>query len=150
MKRMPFTTYYPILLSFIISLFILATPLELFANTTESPKLETPTSIPALWKEIDTQAASIDQAIQENKLTSIHEHAFAIRDLVNALPALSKDLSDEQKQTLQDNLSYVDALATRLDKAGDAGDKEGTKSNWGKLQKILEQLRGIFSLNPQM
>ena len=55
-----------------------------------------------------------------------------------------EDLSDEQKKTLQDNLNYVEQLATRLDKTGDANDKEGTQANWDKLKKILTQLRTLY------
>lgn len=131
----------------IMSLFIWTIPFELFANTTEASKVAIPSTIPAIWKAIDEQSASMNQALKENQLTSIHEHAFAIRDLVNALPALSKDLSDEQKKIMQSNLSFVEQLATRLDKTGDANDKEGTQANWDKLQKVLTQLRALFSLD---
>jgi hypothetical protein len=131
-------------ISLIVSLFIWTISLGLFANTTETTKVVIPSTIPTVWKAIDEHSASINQALKENQLTSIHEHAFAIRDLVNALPALSKDLSDEQKTTLQSNLGYVEQLATRLDKTGDANDKEGTQANWDKLQKILAQLRVLY------
>lgn len=131
-------------ISLIISLFIGTLPLGLFANTAEVSKVAIPSTISEIWKAIDEQAASINQGLKENELTSIHQHAFAIRDLVNALPALSKDLSDEQKKTLQNNLSFVAQLATRLDKAGDANNKEGTQANWGKLEKILTQVRALY------
>lgn len=131
-------------LSLIMSLFIWSMPLGLFADSAETAKAAIPSTTPAIWKAIDEHSASINQALKENQLTSIHEHAFAIRDLANALPALSKDLSDEQKTTLQNNLGYVAQLATRLDKTGDANDKEGTQANWDKLQKILDQLRVLY------
>ncbi|MCZ4798190.1 transporter [Legionella pneumophila] len=134
--------------SLIMSLFIWTMPLELFANTAEVSKVAIPSTIPEIWKAIDGQATSINQGLKENELTSIHEHAFAIRDLVNALPALSKDLSDEQKKTLQTNLIYVEQLATRLDKTGDANDKVGTQANWDKLVKILAQLRALYQALP--
>ncbi len=130
--------------SLIMSFFIWTIPIELFADTSEASKVTIPSTIPAIWKAIDEQAVSINQALKDNQLTSIHEHAFAIRDLVNALPALSKDLSEEQKKILQTNLSYVGQLATRLDKTGDANDKEGTQANWDKLEKILSQLRALY------
>lgn len=132
----------------IMSFFIWTIPFELFANTTEASKVAIPSTIPAIWKAINEHSASINLALKENQLTSIHEHAFAIRDLVNALPALSKDLSDEQKKTLQNNLSFVTQLATRLDKTGDANDKEGTQANWDKLQKILTQIRAFYQTPP--
>ncbi|HAU0311378.1 TPA: transporter [Legionella pneumophila] len=135
-------------LSLIMSLFIWTIPLGLFANTAEVSKVAIPSTITEIWKAIDEHAASINQALEENQLTSIHEHAFAIRDLVNALPALSKNLSDEQKKTLQNNLSFVAQLATRLDKTGDANDKEGTQANWDKLEKILTQIRALYQTLP--
>ncbi|HAU1788562.1 MULTISPECIES: hypothetical protein [Legionella] len=133
--------------SLIMSFFIWTIPIELFADTSEASKVTIPSTIPAIWKAIDEQAVSINQALKDNQLTSIHEHAFAIRDLVNALPALSKDLSEEQKKILQTNLSYVGQLATRLDKTGDANDKEGTQANWDKLEKILSQLRALYQIS---
>ena len=130
--------------SLLMSLFISIIPLKLLANTSESSKVTIPSTSADIWKAIDEHSASINEALKENQLTSIHEHAFAIRDLVNALPSKSLDLSDEQKKTLQDNLNYVEQLATRLDKTGDANDKEGTQANWDKLKKILTQLRGFY------
>ncbi len=118
---------------------------QVLANPTKEPTQSIPKTIPAIWQAVDKHAVSIEKAITDNQLTSIHEHAFAIRDLVNALPPLSTDLSDEQKKTLQNNLSYVDQLATRLDKTGDSKDKEGTQTNWQKLQKILAQLRALYT-----
>ena len=130
---------------FITSIFLVCGYSQAFANPTEEPTKTMPTTIPAIWEAVDIHAASIEKAITDNQLTSIHEHAFAIRDLVNALPPLSTDLSDEQKKTLQNNLSYVDQLATRLDKTGDTKDKEGTQTNWQKLQKILAQIRALYT-----
>ncbi|KGP62439.1 transporter [Legionella norrlandica] len=106
-------------LGFIASVLMVFGSSQVFANPTES----IPKTIPSIWEAIDKHSASIDQILGGDDLTSIHEHAFAIRDLANALPALSKDLSEEQKKTLQQNLSYVGQLATRLDKTGDANDK---------------------------
>ncbi|MCL9682881.1 transporter [Legionella maioricensis] len=132
-------------LGLIVSVLMVCGYSKVFANPTEEQTEVIPKTIPAIWQAVDKHAASIEKAITDNQLTSIHEHAFAIRDLVNALPALSKDLSEEQKKTLQNNLSYVDQLATRLDKTGDNKDKEGTQTNWQKLQKVLVQLRALYT-----
>ncbi|HGC5940480.1 TPA: transporter [Legionella pneumophila] len=135
-------------LGFITSVLMVLGCSQVFANTAKEQIKTIPTTIPSIWQAVDKHAASIEKAITDNQLTSIHEHAFAIRDLVNALPSLSTDLSEEQKKTLQNNLSYVDQLATRLDKTGDSKDKEGTQTNWQKLQKILAQLRALYTPTP--
>ncbi|HCC3243571.1 TPA: transporter [Legionella pneumophila] len=131
-------------LGFITSVLMFFGGSQVFANPTEESTESIPKTIPAIWEAVDKHAASINQVLSGDDLTSIHQHAFAIRDLVNALPALSKDLSEEQKKTLQQNLSYVSQLATRLDKTGDANDKKGTETNWQKLQKVLAQLRTLY------
>lgn len=104
-----------------------------------------PTTIPAIWEAIDQHAAAINKALASNQLDTIHQHAFAIRDLVKALPDLSKNLSQEQLKELQQNVGYTEQLAKRLDKTGDANDKEGTEANWQKLQKVLIQIRANYS-----
>lgn len=132
-------------LSFITSVLLVLGCSQVRANPTEEATEPMPKTISAIWEAIDKHDASINKALSDNNLTSIHEHAFAIRDLVNALPPLSTDLSDEQKKKLQNNLSYVNQLATRLDKTGDNKDKEGTQANWQKLQKVLAQLRALYT-----
>lgn len=78
-------------------------------------------------------------------MDTIHQHAFAIRDLVKALPDLSKNLSEEQLKNLNQNVGYIEQLAKRLDKTGDANDKQGTEANWQKLQKLLAQIRTYYA-----
>ncbi len=54
------------------------------------------------------------------------------------------DLAEEAKKIVQDSLSFVAQLAARLDKTGDANDKEVAQANRVKLQKILNQLRALY------
>jgi hypothetical protein len=117
----------------------------LFAHGGEETNKPLPTTIPAIWKAVDTEVSAINEAITNNQLDQIHHHAFAINDLMKSLPALSQTLSPEQLTTLKKEIGYVDALALRLDKTGDAKDKDGTIANFEKLQKILAQIRAHYS-----
>ncbi|STX55482.1 chemiosmotic efflux system C protein A [Legionella beliardensis] len=146
MKRILFKSNLSRGVGLLLSLLILASPDVLFATTHETTKITIPATMPALWKAIDEHSTALNQAIKEGKLNLVHEHAFAIRDLANGLPPLSKNLSQEQKKTLQDTLGFINQLAGRLDKTGDANDKEGTLANWAKLQKLLNQLRALYQL----
>lgn len=116
------------------------------ANEQKTAPLKIPTTIPAVWLAIDEHTAAIDKLITTNQLTTIHSHALAIRDLVKALPGLSSDLSPEKLAAVKRDSGYVDQLAVRLDKTGDANDKEGTMANFNKLQKILEQIRTNYTV----
>lgn len=141
MKQIPLTSNFSKWLSLIISLFIWSTSFSLFAD--EGHNITIPSTLPAVWKAIDEHGTSIEQAIKKNQLKLIHVHAFAIRDLANALPSLSGNLSGEQKTNMQDTLNYISQVAIRLDKTGDANDNEGTVANWKKLKKLLNQLHDI-------
>ncbi|HAT7823879.1 TPA: transporter [Legionella pneumophila] len=128
---------------FVVLLFLLS-PAYAAANHEEEAQT-IPTTIPAIWEAIDEHAAAINKALANNQLSTIHQHAFAIRDLVKALPSLSKNLSEEQLKNLQLNVGYTEQLAKRLDKTGDANDKEGTVANWQKLQKVLTLIRANYA-----
>ena len=73
----------------------------------------------------------------------MHHHAFAIRDLVNALPDKSKDLAADKLGKLKEEAKFVAVLADRLDKAGDANDQAGTEANFKKLQTVLKEIQSL-------
>lgn len=129
-----------------VCLFHLGVSSVAFANEEKTAPIKIPTTIPAVWQAIDEHTAAIDKLITTNEFATIHAHAFAIRDLVAALPALSNDLSSEQMAALKRDAGYVSQLAVRLDKTGDANDKEGTVANFNKLKKILGQIRANYTL----
>ncbi|HAT9776976.1 TPA: transporter [Legionella pneumophila subsp. pneumophila] len=131
------------LFSVLVVLLALLSPLHAATNPDEQAQ-SIPTTIPAIWEAIDQHVAAINKAIANNQLDTIHHHAFAIRDLVKALPGLSKNLSEEQLKNLQQNIGYTEQLAKRLDKTGDANDKKGTETNWQKLQQVLTQIRANY------
>lgn len=101
----------------------------------------TPTSIPdsadGTWMAIDKQSAELKTAIDGNNLKGVHHTAFAIRDLVAALPERSPTLSGEDKIKLENEIKFVSTLADRLDETGDAGDQAGSKANYEKLAAVL-------------
>ena len=78
------------------------------------------------------------------KLTDVHVHAFAVRDLVHALPARSSGLRADALAKVKSTSGFVDTLATRLDKSGDAGDVPATVSALARLERLLNQLRVVY------
>lgn len=100
-----------------------------------------PATAGGIWQAIDQHMAKIATLTSANTLSSIHVEAFAVRDLVQALPAHSQGLSAEALAKVQTNVKFVQELAARLDKTGDANDKAGTEANAKKLDAILKALR---------
>ena len=109
---------------------------------------EATTAIPGtsaeIWKAIDTNVAELNGLIAKNTLQTVHQHAYAIRDLVRALPTHSQGLSAAAIANVSAQVKYVDTLATRLDASGDANDKPGTAANLAKLENILKTIRAQY------
>jgi hypothetical protein len=100
-----------------------------------------PTTIPdtadAIWLAIDKQSAELKTTIGGGDLKDVHHKAFAIRDLVAALPERSPSLSADEQTKLQNEVKFVATLADRLDATGDANDKAGAQANYDQLVKVL-------------
>ena len=109
---------------------------------------EAPMAIPAtaagIWKAIDVQLKQVHADIGKNALKNVHAHAFAIRDLVRALPTHSSGLSRNAIAKVTSQSKFVDTLATRLDQTGDASDRPGTQANLTKLEGVLKTIRANY------
>ena len=107
-----------------------------------------PTQIPAtsaaIWQAIDQQTAALDQVIKAGKLEEVHHHAFAIRDLVNALPAKSTTLTAAQLTQVKASGKFVATLANRLDTAGDAKNLGDTLTHLQRLKDLLKTIRAHY------
>jgi hypothetical protein len=117
------------------------------ANEAANDKTNIPQTSTEIWQAIDQNISELNKTINENKLEEVHHRAFAIRDLVDALPDHSSDLSSDKLAQVKANIKYVDTLAKRLDASGDAKDKLATQDNFTKLQKILEAIRTNYSIS---
>ena len=112
------------------------------AQAGEAAPVRIPATGAAIWQALDQQNAALSKAIQTGQFAEVHHRAFAIRDLVAALPARS--LPAGKLAQLKTNAGYVATLAQRLDATGDAKDKVGTESNFRKLQQILAVIRADY------
>jgi hypothetical protein len=109
--------------------------------TTAEPEEVTqaiPDSADGIWQAIDQKRTELKASIDSGSLANVHHQAFAIRDLVAALPGKSPSLSDDEKSKLDSDVKFVATLADRLDGAGDAGDRAGAQSSYDKLALVLD------------
>ena len=67
-----------------------------------------------------------------------HDHAFAIRDLVKALPA---KLPAESKAAAEAGAQEIRKLAADIDKSGAAGAQKATEANVKKLGDAIVALQ---------
>lgn len=116
-----------------------------FSGTARANEDEAPLTIPdtpaAIWQVINTETTEMEKLITAGTLEDLHRRAFAVRDLVAALPGRSTSLSADQLAQIESNGKFVATLAARLDEAGDAGDKAASESNFDKLKTVLASIR---------
>jgi hypothetical protein len=108
------------------------------ATTPEEPAQAIPDSADAIWRAIDQKRGELKASIDSGSLANVHHQAFAIRDLVAALPVHSPGQSADQQAKLQGEVKFVATLADRLDQAGDSGDRAGAQSDYEKLVAVLD------------
>ncbi|MDE1153737.1 MAG: hypothetical protein PW788_14480 [Micavibrio sp.] len=109
---------------------------------------EAPTAIPdtpaAIWKSVDAETDEMTKLIKAGTLEELHHHAFAVRDLVAALPDHSATLPADKLAKVKSDSKFVATLASRLDESGDAKDKTASEANLKKLEGVLDMIRANY------
>ena len=103
-----------------------------------------PNTVGGIWAEVKEHEEELGKTIADKKLDKVHEAAFEIRDLVNALPDKSMDLPADNLAKVKSNARYVADIANRLDESGDAGDQAATEANFTKLQGLLKTVEAQY------
>jgi len=103
-----------------------------------------PPTVGGIWAEVKEHEEQLGKLIVDKKLDKVHEVAFEIRDLVNALPDKSMDLPADKLAKLNSNAKYVAEIAKRLDESGDAGDAVNAKAQADRLAKLLEDIETLY------
>lgn len=111
-------------------------------------KVTIPATSREIWQAIDHHVADLRTLIEKGDLKEVHMQAYAIRDLVRALPSHSPTLPADVLTKVKAQSKFVDTLAERLDRAGDSGDKPATIDGLGKLEQILRTIRAQYGANP--
>lgn len=115
------------------------------ADESSDQKIEIPKTSTEILQVVDKQLGELNKTIDAGQLGEVHHHAFAIRDLVDALPEHSAQLSADKLEQVKSNVKYVDTLAKRLDESGDAKDKKSVMENLTKLKKLLDNIHSNYS-----
>jgi hypothetical protein len=123
---------------------VVVAPVSIAIAAEATQKTAIPRTIEGIWQAIDAKSAELKDTIATAHLDQVHHQAFAIRDLVAALPARSSSLPADKLGKVQGGVKFVATLAERLDSTGDANDLAGTKQNYDKLTGVLASLRSSY------
>ncbi len=142
---MKHSTFKPLGLAAALSgVLFLVMPVGVVIAAESAEKTVIPGTSAAILQAIDVKSAQLKATIESGKLDDVHHQAFAIRDLVAALPAKSASLPVDKLAKLNGEVKFVATLAERLDATGDAKDLAGTKLNYAKLSTVLTSVRSNY------
>lgn len=106
--------------------------------------LSIPATLPGIWAKVQGEHKELDETIVSGKLSKVHEIAFAIRDYVAAMPALSSKLPSAKLKSLKFEMKIVSRLASQLDEAGDSGDTAKTKALGKRMHVELGKIKNLY------
>ena len=143
MKKTPrFTCRFAFALLVAVSPLGLALPHAAYSqDQNEKGKVAIPDTVPAIWTEINKHQGELTATIQAKKLADVHHHAYAIRDLVAALPAKAPA---DKKARVEGAAKNMAALAEKLDAAGDNNKQADAEAGLKQLDALLKQLKSQF------
>jgi hypothetical protein len=145
---MNYSTRIKIALAFALSSSVFVGQMATAGGTQVVTKVAIPDTSVGIWQAIDAKSAALQKTIDAGSLADVHHEAFAIRDLVAALPTHSTSLPAEKLAKVSSGVKFVATLATRLDATGDAKDMAGTKQNYAQLMAVLASLRLNYASAP--
>jgi hypothetical protein len=96
-----------------------------------------PATVEEIWKEIHKQQGKLTDTVAKKDLGEAHDHAFAIRDLVKALP---DKVAAANKTKAEESAKEITKLAADIDKSGAAGAQKATEENVKKLETAVKAL----------
>ena len=106
-------------------------------GSSHSHSTKIPATVEEIWQAIHKQQGELVSVVAKKDLGEAHDHAFAIRDLVKALPA---KVSPELKSKAEAGAKEIAKLAADIDKSGAAEAQKATEAN---VKKMGEAILGL-------
>lgn len=97
-----------------------------------------PATVEEIWQAIHKQQGKLVSVVNKKELGEAHDHAFAIRDLVKALPA---KVAAEFRTKAEEGAKEITKLAADIDKSGAAGAQKATEANVKKMGEAVIALQ---------
>ena len=96
-----------------------------------------PDTVEGIFKAIHQHHMELAETVKTKMLANVHRHAFAMRDLANALPA---KVAADKKKAVEGTAKNITKLAGDLDVSGDANDQPKTEANLKKMDGLIKVL----------
>ena len=100
--------------------------------------IKIPATVEEIWKEIGNQQTKLAAVVAKNDLGEAHDHGYAIRDLVKALPG---KVPGESKAKAEEAAAEIIKIAAAIDKSGAARAKKATAANVQTVEAAITKLQ---------
>ena len=100
-----------------------------------------PGTVEEIWKEIKKHQKMLVDVVAKKDLGEAHDHGFAIRDLVRALPA--KGPADS-KAKAEEGGKEIARIAADIDKTSAARAQKATEANVKKMETAIKALEATL------
>jgi hypothetical protein len=102
-----------------------------------------PATVDEIWKAIQKQQSKLAEVVAQKDLGEAHDHAFAIRDLVKALPA---KVPADDKTKAEASAKEITKIASDIDKSAAAKAQKATEANVKKMDEAIAKLKTDLKL----
>lgn len=135
----------------LIGFFVVGLPSGVYAN--EGPgnasivKIDNSTMLWPVWHKIVKIKKELNEVVKSGNLKTVHEFAFAIRDLSKELlkRTTDKDLSEKQMSNVKNAVQRIAEVATALDEYGDARDQANTVKELKRFNSLIDFIETQYS-----
>ena len=103
-----------------------------------------PATVEEIWQTIHKQQGKLVSVVEKKDLGEAHDHAFAIHDLVKALP---EKVAAESKTKAEESAKEIAKLAADIDKSGAAGAQKVTEAKVKKMGEAILALQAKLRPN---
>lgn len=103
-----------------------------------------PATLDGIWHEVQEHHQQLESSIKNRQLSSVHEDAFHIRDLVAAMADKSAMLPTANLEKVKTSAKFLATLAGRLDESGDANDQARTEAVYAKFSDLLKTIEAQY------
>ena len=100
--------------------------------------IKIPETVEGIWTEIGNQQTKLSAVVAAKNLGEAHDHGYAIRDLVKALPA---KVAADKRAKADEGAAAIIKLASALDKAAAAKSQKATEASAKELETSVASLK---------
>ena len=119
-----------------------------FSATAGAPAAAAAPASSATWNSIDANLQKLDTLIHAGKLDDLGSAAYGIANLFKTLPTQSGALPADKLALISGNVKVVGGLVSKLDKAGESGNRAAVDAGLKTLKDTLAPLRALYAAPP--